>query len=199
MVNVPPKVSITKDLVLKAAFEIVQENGLKNLTARRIAKKLNCSTAPVYSTFNNMAELEEEVMQKARDLLIEFARKEYSETPFLNMGFGFVLFSRENKNLYRELFLSGDRFVEILNELDGIMLEILMQDPQYNDLPADLIRVLLTKMWMFTHGMSSLICVGLLKDDSDEFIIELLMETGACVIKDTYKQAAENTFGGFRQ
>ena len=184
----PPKASITKDLVLEAAFEIVQEDGLKNLTARHIAKKLGCSTAPVYSTFKNMAELDEEVMRKARDLLIEYTRKEYSETPFLNMGVGFVLFSRENKNLYRELFLSGDRFVEILNELDAIMLQMLMQDPQYTDLPDDLRRVLLTKMWTFTHGMASLTCVGLLKDDSDEYIMKLMSETGRAVIMDTYVQ-----------
>ena len=195
MVHMPPKVSITKELVLEAAFEIVQEDGLKGLTARHIAKRLDCSTAPVYSTFKSMAELEEEVMRKVRDLLIEYTRKEYSETPFLNMGFGFVLFSRENKNLYRELFLSGDRFIEILNELDAIMLEMLMQDPQYNNLPDDLRRVLLTKMWTFTHGMSSLICVGLLKDDSDEYIMKLMSETGRAVIMDTYVQTGMDDIG----
>jgi len=184
----PTKVSITKDLVIEAALEIVQEDGLKNLTARHIAKRLDCSTTPVYSTFKNMAELEGEVMRKARDLLIEYTQKEYSETPFLNMGVGFVLFSRENKNLYRELFLSGDRFVKTINELDDIMLEMLMQDPQYNDLPDDLRRVLLVKMWTFTHGMASLICADLLKDDSYEYIMKLLSETGRAVIMDTYIQ-----------
>ena len=184
----PPKVSITKKLVLEAAFEIVQKDGLNGLTARHIADKLNCSTAPVYSTFKNMAELEEDVMFMARDLLVEYTRKEYSEMSFLNMGVGFVMFSREKKNLYRDLFLSGDRFKVLLDELDAIMLDTLIHDQQFSDLPKESKRDLLTKMWTFTHGLASLTCVGLFKDDSNENIIRLMAETGRAVIMDTYLQ-----------
>ena len=66
------------------------------LAHRFAAKKLNCSTAPVYSTFSNMAELQKEVMRKAIDLLVEYTRRDYSPDPFLNMGVGVVLFSKEN-------------------------------------------------------------------------------------------------------
>ena len=195
----PPKVSITKELILEAAFKIVREGGLKGLTARHIAKNLNCSTAPVYSTFKNMAELEEEVMKKARELLIEYTKKEYTEIAFLNTGVGFTVFSRDNKNLYKELFLKGEKFIDIVNEADAMLYELFKQDPQHIDLPDEIRKRLFTKMRMFTQGLASLACAGLLEDDSDEFIIELLMETGACVIRDTYKQASENTSEGFRQ
>ena len=195
----PPKVSITKELILEAAFEIVQEDGLKGLTARHIAKKLNCSTAPVYSTFKNMAELEEEVMKKAREMLIEYTKKEYTEIAFLNMGIGFTVFSRDNKNLYREIFLKGDRFIDLVNETDAMLYGLFKQDPQHIDIPDEIRKRLYTKMRMFAQGLASLACVGLLEDDSDEFIIEILMETGACVIRDTYKQAAGNTSEGFKQ
>ena len=50
----PPKVTFTKEDVIQAAFEIVQKRGVKLFTARRIAKKLKSSTAPVYSHFKSM-------------------------------------------------------------------------------------------------------------------------------------------------
>jgi len=34
-------------------------------------------------------------------------------------------------------------------------------------------------MWIFTHGLASLICVGLIKEDSQEFIIKMLLDVGA--------------------
>ncbi len=192
----PPKISITKEQILKAAFELVQEEGMNDLSARHIAKRLDCSTAPVYSTFKNMAELEEEVMKKAGDLLIDYTRKEYTDNAFLNTGVGFTIFSRDHKNLYKELFLRGDRFIDIVNEGDAKLYELFKQDPQHGDLPDDVKRRLFTKMRMFSQGMASLACAGLLEDDSNEFIIRLLMETGECIIVDTYKKAAQNSSKG---
>ena len=43
----PPKVKVTKDMVIDAAFEIAREAGAENINARTVAKKLNCSTQPV--------------------------------------------------------------------------------------------------------------------------------------------------------
>lgn len=43
----PPKVKVTKDMVIDAAFAIAREAGAENINARTVAKKLNCSTQPV--------------------------------------------------------------------------------------------------------------------------------------------------------
>ncbi len=191
----PPKISITKEQILEAAFELVQEEGMNDLSARHIAKRLDCSTAPVYSSFKNMAELEEKVMKKTGELLIEYTKREYTNDAFLNTGVGFVLFSRDHKNLYKELFLSGNRFIGIVNEGDALLYELFRQNSQHGELPDDVKRRLFTKMRMFSQGLASLACVGLLEDDSDEFIIKLLNETGECIIADTYRQAAQNSKG----
>ena len=47
----PPKVKVTKDMVIDAAFEIAREAGAENINARTVAKKLNCSTQPVMYHF----------------------------------------------------------------------------------------------------------------------------------------------------
>jgi AcrR family transcriptional regulator len=51
--------------ILKTAFAIVREEGIENLNARNIARRLNSSTQPVFSFFENMAELKTAVFQMA--------------------------------------------------------------------------------------------------------------------------------------
>jgi len=53
----PRKTVYTKDDVIRAACDLVEECGLSCLTARAVANKLHSSTAPVYSNFNTMDEL----------------------------------------------------------------------------------------------------------------------------------------------
>ncbi|MDR2433408.1 MAG: hypothetical protein LBD47_02415 [Treponema sp.] len=50
---------------MKTAFAIVREEGIENLNARNIARRLNSSTQPVFSFFENMAELKTAVFQMA--------------------------------------------------------------------------------------------------------------------------------------
>ncbi len=49
----PPKQIITKEQILKGACELVIENGLQQITARKVASKLNCSTQPIYWYYKN--------------------------------------------------------------------------------------------------------------------------------------------------
>ena len=43
----PPKVKITKEMIIDAAFEIARSEGAENINARTVSKKLGCSTQPV--------------------------------------------------------------------------------------------------------------------------------------------------------
>lgn len=53
----PPKVKVEKDDILKAAIEIVRDNGAGSLNARAVADKLSCSTQPIFSNYASMDEL----------------------------------------------------------------------------------------------------------------------------------------------
>ena len=63
----PPKVKVTKDMVIDAAFEIAREAGAENINARTVAKKLNCSTQPVMYHFATIEELKKAAYAKADD------------------------------------------------------------------------------------------------------------------------------------
>ncbi|MBQ9438086.1 MAG: TetR family transcriptional regulator, partial [Lachnospiraceae bacterium] len=55
------KESITKEILLQAACELLKEEGEENMTVRKIAAKANCSTQPIFRVFKGMDDLNETV------------------------------------------------------------------------------------------------------------------------------------------
>lgn len=178
----PPKVKFTRDDVIEAAFEVVEESGLRNLTARRVAGKLGSSTAPVYKHFTAMDQLALELIKRTQRLLLEYTTIPYTDRVFLNMGTGVAMFACEHSRLYRVLLLEGNEYRDVVNEFLEILEEEMTKDKRFSCLSREERHTLLHKMWTFTHGLASLICVGIIKDCSQEFIINTLDQMGTDVI-----------------
>lgn len=66
------KAKITKEIILDAAFEIVQKKGIGGLSNREIAKRLNCSIRPIYYQFKNVSELNKELYTKMGKYFYKF-------------------------------------------------------------------------------------------------------------------------------
>ena len=56
----PPKAKITKNMILNTVLEITQETGFETVNARSIAGKLQCSTRPIFTCYENMEELKKD-------------------------------------------------------------------------------------------------------------------------------------------
>jgi len=180
----PPKVTTTKGMILDAAFEIVREKGLTELSSRNIAKRLNCSITPIFSAYKKMSDVENDVMKKAGDILVDHTRKKYTENIFLNQGYGIVTFAREYKELYKEMFMKGSQHVDILLSFGSEIEEGAAIDEHINMMTNEQSELVRLKMWIFTHGLAALACSDLLEDSSDEFFMKMLSETGRAVISD---------------
>jgi AcrR family transcriptional regulator len=178
----PPKTKYPRDEVIKAAVSVVEENGLRSLTARSVAVKLGSSTAPVYHHFATMDELALSVMKDSQRVLLEYTSRPHTDRVFLNMGTGVALFACEHRRLYRALMLEGDSYRDIIHEFLGMLESDMTKDTRFASLSDAERRALLGKMWTFTHGLASLICVGLIKDCNQDFIVKTLMDMGADVI-----------------
>ena len=177
----PPKTTFQRDDVIQAAFEIIQEQGLKKLSARKVAERLGSSTAPVYSCFDSMDKLAREAIRKAKDLLFQYATRPHTENAFLNIGVGVVLFSRDYNLLYQALFSESSKFKEVVEELGKSFGEQMTKVPRLEGISCVDRRNLLRKMWIFTHGLATLINIGLIEDNSDEYIINILQSVGKAV------------------
>lgn len=100
--------SIERKDVLAAAAEVVREEGEGALSVRAVAKKLGCSTQPIYTLFRSMDELRRSLVQEARARYRNYI-EEYltrgGRSGYESYGMGFVRFAAEEKGLFRFLFL----------------------------------------------------------------------------------------------
>lgn len=184
----PLKSSFTKDAFIDSAFKIVRQKGWDNLTARSLAKELNCSTMPIYSYLKSMKSLYEELRKKAVNLLLTYQTTPRTGQIFLDMGVGYILFAKQEKNLFRFLHQreeGKESYLEIEKRIRESAFKNLAQnmkaDPVLEGLDEQTLRDVLTKMWIFVHGLAFLVNNNAFADDED-YVLETIRETGKLFI-----------------
>src|SRR4030042_199696 len=105
----PARSSFTREMFINAAFKIVRVKGWDRLSARSLAKELNCSTMPIYSYLKSMKRLNKELGKRAIGLLLTYQTTPRTRNTFLDTGLGYVLFAKRERNLFRFLFAGNDR------------------------------------------------------------------------------------------
>lgn len=178
----PPKTIFTKEQIIDTAFEIFREEGLEGLSVRRLAARMNCSTAPIYTCFENVDQIKEQLLERAQDILTDYTEREYTGNAFLNIGLGLLEFARDYRTIYRKLFMEDNRYQYILKrfcERNLVQMKKTEHLKCFED--ADLISML-EKMSMYTYGLATMLCAGMLEDESYEYFLKELNEMGACVI-----------------
>jgi AcrR family transcriptional regulator len=178
----PPKTVFTKEQIIDTAFEIFREEGIENLSVRKLAARINCSTAPIYTSFENVDRIKEQLLEHALDILTEYTEKEYTSDAFLNIGLGLLEFARDYRTIYRKLFMESNKYQYILkrfNERNLIQMKKAEHLKLFED--ADLASML-EKMSVYTHGLAAMLCAGMLEDERYEYFLKKLGEMGYCVI-----------------
>lgn len=178
----PPKIIFTKEQIIDAAFEIFTEDGIDSISVRKLAAKLNSSTAPIYTSFVNIQEIKKLLMEKSLNLLLSYTEKEYTEDIFLNIGVGMLEFAREFKIVYRTLFIDTNEYHYILNEFNDKNLLQMKKEKNLGLFEESELKSILEMMHIFTHGLASLLCAGMLRDESTEYFVSILHEAGGAVM-----------------
>lgn len=157
------KESITKDDIVNAAFAILQEEGIEQVTARKLAAKANCSTQPIFRVYKNMEELVEELFGKACDFFGDYYQQfqRQTVTPFVHLGFVYIKFAEEHKRLFQFIYLSEKRFgrsmYDLVNGTEGyVSREIQTAASQGCQNASELFM----KMWIFIHGAACMTLTG---------------------------------------
>ncbi|PIP40254.1 MAG: hypothetical protein COX19_06100 [Desulfobacterales bacterium CG23_combo_of_CG06-09_8_20_14_all_51_8] len=174
-----------KEDILEAAFQIVRENGMEHLTARAIARQLKSSTMPIYSCVNSIREVEEAVVERAWRVLQDYQSRSISGDAFIDMGLGYVLFSKEEKYLFK--CLHDDVYAAINTRCSEKSFESNLKKLETNLLFAHLPREISEKImfhgFLFSHGFASLLNSGISTRlrtlNSEQAIIDLFKEASA--------------------
>ena len=126
----PPKAKFTKAQITEAAFGILREEGMENLTARALGAKLGSSACPIFTAFANMEEVQQSAIAAAKALYKEYVEKGLSETPaFKGVGMQYIQFAVHEPKLFRRLFMTEQTtvpdFDRVLPLIDQSYAEIL--------------------------------------------------------------------------
>lgn len=106
----PPKVKYQKEEIVEAALRIAAASGVGAVTARGVAKELGVSVGPIFTYFSAMEELKRAVREKALLRYRSYIVKGLSEDlPFLGLWKQFIRFAKEERELFRLLFLSDNK------------------------------------------------------------------------------------------
>ena len=163
----PTKIRISKDMILDAAFEIVRKDGMEKLSNRELANKLKCSIRPIYYQFENVEEMQKELYIKIEQYFYEFLLDNMVEgiPQYKQIGINYIRFAKKEKQLFQTLFMNStgltpDAFVSKDGE-DYKEIEKLIKIS--TNLKEEEIKDFHTKMWIFCHGIATLVASGTVK------------------------------------
>lgn len=176
----PPKAKFTKEQITKAALGVVSEKGAQALTAKELGAALGTSTTPIFTVFNSMQEIQDEVMLAAMERFEEYAHKAAHIKPvFKQVGMQMILFAKEEPKLYQLIFMSSigeaqsfDDIYAHLGSLADECLDVLQKD---YDLSKDNAKTLFEHVWIHTFGIGALCATGMC-DFSHEQIAQMLTQ-----------------------
>ena len=189
-----PKIKYSEEDIIDAAYSVVRKYGWKNCTARSIATELGSSTMPIYSYVASMGELKNKIIQKATNLMLDHQIRARTDIDFLDMGVGYVLFAKEEKNLFRLMHKdviddpadSGTNSDVSFVTFQGYAFETLLKRISHSEALAGFSREekekILYQSWIFSHGLAVIINNGLRPDFDEKMIINTLKEFGKTLI-----------------
>ena len=176
------KVKFTRENIVNATYDLMKQKKMKNISARKIAKKLKGSTAPIYAHFSNLEILKEEVIEIAKFNFSKYINKDYTEREMLNVAMGIAIFAREEKELFKSIFLMGDDFKDLFEIIVKNVIEKSKHDERFSGFSDEKIEEIILQIWYYVHGYSTLICTGFLRNQTNEKIQEKILELTTVVI-----------------
>ena len=187
----PPKQKFNKEVVLETAFQLVREQGVENLNARSLAKMLHSSVQPVFSYYDNMTDLKTDLLAMVNEYHSRYFDKVIAdENLFTNVGLAYISFAIEEPNLFKLLFMTNGFDGKHLSQfVSGNCNEhITSAIPDVLDRSISESNSIFTDMWLYAHGIASMIVTNQLSFERSE--IESMLKNMFSLL--TSKQTGEN-------
>ena len=146
----PAKRKIQKEDILQASISIISHEGLNALNARKIAKKLGCSTQPLFYIYENMDEI---VKIFDREVL----KSETGQLEYKDIGINYIRFAKEEHELFKIMFNrkineGAFDFIDLTGSAKTILETISKQTGMSNE-DAKQFHL---RMWLYVNGIASL-------------------------------------------
>ena len=174
----PPKVKFTREEIIESAIELVRESGIEFLTSRELGKKLGVTARPIFTAFDSMNELKNELYERAKTIYAEYQNGFENYSPaFKRYGRQIIYFAQKEPQLFKLLFMTqGDgnqpSFYDAVTSSDDMdaVLDVLARDYQ---LDREKATRLVNILWIQVYGISVMLVQGVCYF-TEEVISEML-------------------------
>lgn len=157
----PPKAKFTKEEIVTAALKLTRTGGFSAVSARAIGAELNSSARPIFTVFQNMEEVQREVISAAKELYNAYVRQGLEQKPaFKHVGMQYIQFAIDEPKLFQLLFMSEQKEVPnlsaVLSLIDQNYQSICLSIREGYDVDEKTAEKLYRHLWIYTHGIASL-------------------------------------------
>lgn len=194
----PPKARFSREEIISMALQITREHGIAAVTARELGARLGSSSRPIFTVFQNMEEVNIEVVKAARALYRQYVEKGLQAKPaFRGVGAAYVQFAIQEPKLFQLLFMNEQDVVSdmehVLMQIDENYEEILKSVEESYQLEEEAARKLYWHLWIYTHGIASLCATKVCRFTGEE-IENMLIEVFAGLFEKV-KRDGNSNFG----
>lgn len=172
----PRKFMFTREEILSVALDLTRERGIAAVTARNIGKKLGSSSKPIFSLFENMEDVLNSVIKAANELYQSYLKTDMASgkyPPYKASGMAYIRFAKEEKELFKLLFMRDRSHESIESKEDNKqLLELIQQNLGINKEEAYLFHI---EMWIYVHGIATMLATSYLELD-EAFISKVLTD-----------------------
>lgn len=158
----PPKPKFTKEEIVQTALQVVSQKGVEALTAKELGDALGSSSRPIFTVFNSMKEVQDEVRTAAMHRFESFANQKLPDMPlFKQVGMQMVLFGAREPKLYQLLFMQENRnavsFDDVFGELGPTAEACIGLIRDEYDMSVAEAKLLFENVWIYTFGVGAYI------------------------------------------
>lgn len=162
----PPKAKFTRDEILDTALAITKELGIDAVTARELGNRLGSSARPIFTVFENMDEVKELVIVRAKELYGQYVEEGLTnQIAFKGVGMAYIRFAMEQPRLFQLLFMKAVQDSKnvsmILPVIDDNYDRILQSVQEPYGLEREAAQKLYQHLWTYTHGIATMFATGL--------------------------------------
>lgn len=174
----PRSFLFTKEEITRAALELTRERGFSAISARTLGEKLGTSSRPIFSQFKNMEEVQRSVIEAADGIYNNYIASGMADgryPPYKASGMAYIRFAREEKELFKLLFMrdrSGEKIPENREQIRPLI-ELIMKQCGISE--DDAYRFHLEE-WIYVHGIATMIATSYLEWD-EEMVSTMLTDS----------------------
>ncbi|MFA5742078.1 MAG: hypothetical protein WC874_04295 [Candidatus Izemoplasmatales bacterium] len=173
---------LTQDQIVKCAYKIARDKGLNAITIREIGKQLNKSTAPIYTQYQSIDSIIDDLVLYINEVLQEYTMKPSSKSGFLNTGIGFITFVFENKRIFTDFFMSIRNPSSIFSNDKDVFISQMRKDSFLNLLSDQSLTQIYNDMVVYCYGLAVMMCSNLGQSDDLKYYLNKLREAGNIMI-----------------